>query len=75
MSHTFRHAQSSARLFGGKPEDYQAIHDWFDETKKVWADCRHRALRHHSLGIFECEERFGITITNSSGSKALMVSL
>jgi uncharacterized protein DUF6915 len=28
MSHTTFHAQSSVRRFGGKTEDYQAIHDW-----------------------------------------------
>lgn len=61
------HAVSSARLFGGKPEDYQAIHDWFDATKEVFCDFRHRALRHHSQGIFEAERVFGHSITNSDG--------
>ena len=28
---------------------------------------RHRALRHHSQGIFECERVFGITVENSDG--------
>jgi hypothetical protein len=69
MSHTYHHAQSSARIFGGKPEDYQSIHDWFDATKETFADFRHRALRHHSQGIFEAERIFGITITNSKGTK------
>jgi hypothetical protein len=67
MTHTVFHAQSSARRFGGKPEDYQAIHDWFDQTKETFADFRHRALRHHSQGIFEAERVFGLTITNSDG--------
>lgn len=69
MSHTYHHAVSSARLFGGKPEDYQPIHDWFDKSKESMADFRHRAVRHHAEGIFECEKEFGITITNSSGTK------
>lgn len=67
MSHPFHHAVSSAKQFGGKPEDYQAIHDWFDATKAHCPDARHRALRHHSEGIFLCEQVFGVTITNSSG--------
>lgn len=67
MSHPFYHAQSSAKKFGGQPEDYQAIHDWFDVTKSHFADPRHRALRHHSLGIFEAEGKFGVTIKNSDG--------
>jgi hypothetical protein len=67
MSHAHFHAQSSARRFGGAPQDYLAIHQWFDATKEMWADARHRALRHHSQGIFECERRFGVTIPNSAG--------
>jgi len=64
-----KHAQSSAKRFGGKPEDYLPIHSWFDESKAFLADFRHRALRHHSEGIFLCEEIFGISITNSEGKE------
>lgn len=67
MTHTVFHAQSSVKKWGGKVEDYLPIHDWFDETKECFADFRHRALRHHSQGIFECERKFGHTITNSDG--------
>lgn len=69
MTHTYYHAQTSARTFGGEPEDYLAVHDWFDETKKSFCDFRHRALRHHAEGIFQCEQHFGHTITNSLGKK------
>lgn len=69
MAHSYHHAVNSARKHGGKPEDYIAIHNYFDETKEHYADFRHRALRHHSLGIFECEAKFGITITNSDGKQ------
>ena len=69
MAHPYHHSLSSARKFGGKPEDYNQIHSLFDETKSHFADFRHRALRHHSLGIFWCEEKFGITITNSDGKE------
>jgi hypothetical protein len=67
MAHPFHHALSSVRKFGGKPEDYQRIHDWFDASKEIIADFRHRALRHHAQGIFECEREFGTTIRNSDG--------
>ncbi len=67
MANPYHHAVSSAKKFGGKPEDYQAIHDWFDESKMMWADFRHRALRHHAEGCFMCERIFGHTITNSAG--------
>ena len=58
---------SSTRRWGGRPEDYQAIHDWFDASKSHFADFRHRALRHHSEGIFAAEREFGTTIQNSDG--------
>lgn len=67
MTATIFHAQSSARIWGGKPEDYLPIHDWFDETKKCMPDYRHRAIRHHSFGIFEAEKVFGHSIVNSDG--------
>ncbi len=69
MAHPLKHAQSSAKRFGGKPEDYLPIHDWFDETKAFLADFRHRALRHHAEGIFLCEQIFGVSITNSDGKE------
>jgi hypothetical protein len=43
------------------------IHDWFDESKMIIADFRHRALRHHAEGIFMAETIFGSTITLSTG--------
>ncbi len=67
MAHPHFHARSSARKYGGKPGDYMAIHNWFDESKAHIGDIRHRALRHHSEGIFMCEKIFGETITNSDG--------
>ena len=68
MTHPLFHAQSSVRRFGGKVEDYQPIHDWLDGTKEMFADFRHRALRHHSHGVFEAERLFGASIRNSSGA-------
>ena len=67
MAHPYHHSVSSTCKYGGKPEDYQHIHDWFDESKKMYADFRHRALRHHAEGIFMAERIFGTTIKNSDG--------
>lgn len=67
MAHPIKHAESSARKFGGKPEDYLAIHNWFDESKGFLADPRHRAMRHHAEGILMAEKIFGQTLTNSEG--------
>jgi hypothetical protein len=65
--HPYFHAVSSARRWGGRPADYQAIHDWFDASKAHVPDLRHRALRHHAEGIFLCEAVFGTTIANGAG--------
>lgn len=65
MSHPYHHALSSVKSFGGVCEDYLALHKWLDCTKAYMADVRHRALRHHTLGIFECEREFGEVIVNS----------
>ena len=67
MAHSFHHAESLARKFGGRPDDYLALHSWFDATKEHLALPGHRALRHHSAGVFEAERVFGVTLTNSAG--------
>ena len=67
MAHSYHHAVSSARRFGGIPADYQAVHDWIDGSKQIIADFRHRALRHHAEGCFAAEALFGTTLTNSAG--------
>ncbi len=67
MAHSYHHAVSSARKWGGAPDDYQPIHDWFDASKAILADFRHRALRHHAEGCWMAETIFGVTITNSVG--------
>ena len=67
MAHPLHHSVSSARRFGGATNDYQAIHDWFDASKEHMAYFTHRALRHHTQGIFEAERVFGPSVTNSAG--------
>ena len=67
MAHPYHHALSSVRKWGGKVEDYLAVHSWFDESKAFLADFRHRALRHHAEGIFLCETIFGVSITTGEG--------
>lgn len=70
MANPYHHACSSAKKWGGVPEDYQEIHDFFDASKEHYADFRHRALRHHAQGIFEAERVFGHAI-RISGSRPL----
>jgi len=63
----YLHGLVSVKHFGGKPEDYQAIHDFLDSSKAAHPDMRHRAIFHHSFGIYVCERVFGINIKNSDG--------
>lgn len=68
MAEPLVHSLSSARQFGGKPEDYTAIHEKMDCSKKYCGDNRHRALTHSHFWIYEVMEPiFGKTITNSDG--------
>jgi hypothetical protein len=67
MAHPYHHALSSVRKWGGAVEDYIPIHDFFDASKQIIADFRHRALRHHAEGIFMAETLFGSTLVLSNG--------
>jgi hypothetical protein len=67
MGHCYHHALSSAKKWGGVAGDYLPLHQWFDESKAITADFRHRALRHHAEGIFMLERFFGVTVTLSTG--------
>jgi hypothetical protein len=70
MSKPWIHAKNSARKFGGKPEDYLAIHNLMDSTKDCMGDNRHRALTHNSWFIGAdgpLERIFGVVMRNSDG--------
>ena len=67
MAHSYYHALSSVRQWGGTADDFLPIHTWFDESKLISADFRHRALRHHAEGIFLAERLFGVVLTISTG--------
>lgn len=67
MAHCYYHALSSVRKWGGVVDDYLPLHQWFDQSKAILADPRHRALRHHAEGIFMLETLFGATLINADG--------
>lgn len=68
MSKPIFHAISSARLYGGIPDDYIDIHLLMDSSKTVMADNRHRALTHNSFFVNTIIEKiFGVSRTNSDG--------
>ena len=69
MSNSFYHAVSSSKAFGGEPDDYIAIHAWFDRGRSGTNSLLHRALAHHTQGIADAVALFGSTITNSQGRR------
>jgi hypothetical protein len=69
MSHSFYHAVSSSKAFGGVPEDYLEIHAWFDRSRGGTSSILHRFLAHHTAGIQDAVAHFGSTITISTGRK------
>lgn len=70
MSKPIVHARSSVILFGGKEDDYVAIHEFLDSSKSYVPDVRHRALTHNSFFVEIIIPRvFGRIITNSDGKE------
>ncbi len=57
MSKPYIHAKSSAKRFGGKPEDYEEIHTFMDSSKSAFPTNAHRCLTHQSWFIFNVIER------------------
>lgn len=62
-----QHSHRSVQRFGGRWDDYIFIHNWFDQTKAMVPDMRHRAILHNSFGIYLCEQMHGDAIVNSDG--------
>lgn len=60
---SWHHAVSAARKWGGTPDDYIAIEEFIDSSKKIIADVRHRSMYHHSAGVWLCQEVFGRTLS------------
>ena len=67
MAHPYHHALSSVKKWGGTVDDFIGCHEFFDASKLILADFRHRALRHHAEGIFLLEQVQGKTLTLSTG--------
>lgn len=72
---SWNHAQSAARKWGGKPEDYIEIEEFIDSSKRLIGDVRHRSLYHHTEGIWLCQRLFGrvLEIPRKSGDGVIQV--
>lgn len=72
---SYLHAKSAAKKWGGIPEDYIAVEEFIDGTKKAFGDVRHRAILHNTYGIWLAQELFGrvIKINGPTGEKDVTV--
>jgi hypothetical protein len=57
-------AVAAARHFQTTPDVLLPLHNWFLETATWFDDARHLAMRHHSFGIFQAEQRFGVVLAH-----------
>jgi hypothetical protein len=53
MANAWIHSKSSARRFGGEPEDYMPIHEKMDCSKAYFSSNVHRVLTHHMFWVME----------------------
>ncbi len=76
MGKPHQHAESSAKKFGGKLEDYLEVHLLLDSSKMAFADNRHRALTHNSWFVNHILPKiFGNTITNSDKKSISVIDI
>ena len=62
------HSKSSVKRWGGKVEDYLAIHELIDSPKATMNNNSSRALTHNTWFAYTIIPKiFGYNITNSSG--------
>jgi hypothetical protein len=72
VSNPLVHAERNVKKWGGVPEDYLPVHQFFDSTKAHVPDNRHRLILHNSFGISVAEQVFGLAITNSDGRRVFV---
>lgn len=65
MSKPIIHARSSAKKWGGVPEDYLVVHELMDSSKSAHASVAHRSVFHTAFGCYLVEKIVGMMITNS----------
>ena len=69
---TWQHSLLSQRKFGGKPEDYQAIHQFIDSSKLFYYHIKHRLLLHNLYGVELATELYGDSLRNSEGAMVIV---
>ena len=60
MAKSDKHAESSAKQYGGSSQDYLEIHEMMDSSKSCHADNRHRVIFHSAFGAYLIQKMFGM---------------
>ena len=76
MANPMIHSKSSVKRWGGKVEDYFAIHDLIDSPKATMNNNSARCLTHNTWFAYTIVPRiFGYNITNSDGKSVDVVDI
>ncbi|WP_374191324.1 DUF6915 family protein [Streptomyces argyrophylli] len=70
---SWHHAVSAARKWGGEPELYLPIEEFIDSSKAILGDVRHRAIYHHTEGVWLVQRIFGVTLDVPKGNRIVKV--
>ena len=63
-----QHARITAHLYGGKWQDWIAIHDWIDRSKAIFPSMQHRMLLHSDFGEWLVVRIHGEAIGSKAGT-------
>ena len=76
MANPMIHSKSSVKRWGGKPEDYLAIHELIDSPKATMNNNSSRALTHNTWFAYTIIPKiFGYNIINSDGKSVDTVDI
>jgi hypothetical protein len=76
MANPMIHSKSTVKRWGGKPEDYLAIHELIDSPKATMNNNSSRALTHNTWFAYTIIPKiFGYNITNSDGKSVDTVDI
>jgi hypothetical protein len=63
-----QHARITAHRYGGKWQDWIAIHDWIDRSKAIFPSMQHRMLLHSDFGEWLAARIHGEAIGSKDGT-------
>jgi hypothetical protein len=63
-----QHARITAHRYGGKWQDWIAIHDWIDRSKAIFPSMQHRMLLHSDFGEWLAVRIHGEAIGSKDGT-------